>query len=53
MVLRSVDTMAATTIRYPEGTLIYVKDNRELYMRVHDGIREVMVIVYYCFSIFL
>ncbi len=44
--------MAATTIRYPEGTLIYVKDNRELYMRVHDGIREVMVIVYYCFSIF-
>lgn len=46
MFLRSFDIMAASTIHHPEGTLIYVTDSRELYMREQDGVREVLVIVY-------
>jgi len=45
MVLRSFDAMAASTIQHPEGTLIYVTDKKELFMREEDGVRKVLVIV--------
>lgn len=37
--------MAPTTRQHREGTLIYDKENRELYMRVDDGVRQVMVFI--------
>lgn len=43
LILRTLNTMPATTRQHREGTLIYVKENRELYMRIDDGVRQVMV----------
>lgn len=45
LILRTFDAVAPTTRQHREGTLIYVKENRELYMRVDDGIRQVMVFI--------
>jgi len=42
-VLRSYDTMMATARRQTEGSLIYVLDKADLYLRVRDGLRQVMV----------
>lgn len=42
-VLRSYDTMIATARRQAEGSLIYILDKADLYLRVRDGIRQVMV----------
>lgn len=42
-VLRSYDTMIATGRRQAEGSLIYIIDKADLYLRVRDGLRQVMV----------
>lgn len=42
-VLRSYDTMIATARRQAEGSLIYIIDKADLYLRVRDGVRQVMV----------
>lgn len=42
-VLRSYDTMLATARRQTEGSLIYIIDKADLYLRVRDGLRQVMV----------
>lgn len=42
-VLRSYDTMIATARRQPEGSLIYIIDKADLYLRVGNGLRQVMV----------
>uniref|UniRef100_A0A3Q3KS78 Collagenase NC10/endostatin domain-containing protein n=1 Tax=Monopterus albus TaxID=43700 RepID=A0A3Q3KS78_MONAL len=42
-VLRSYDTMFATAKHQPEGSLIYIIDKADLYLRVHNGLRQVMV----------
>lgn len=42
-VLRSYDIMIATARRQTEGALIYVLDRNDLYLRVRDGVRQVMV----------
>lgn len=42
-VLRSYDTMVATARRQAEGSLIYVMDRADLYLRVGNGLRQVMV----------
>uniref|UniRef100_A0A8C3A675 Collagen alpha-1(XVIII) chain n=1 Tax=Cyclopterus lumpus TaxID=8103 RepID=A0A8C3A675_CYCLU len=42
-VLRSYDTMVATARRQTEGSLIYIVDKADLYLRVRDGLRQVMV----------
>lgn len=42
-VLRSYDTMIATARRQAEGSLIYVIDRADLYLRVGNGLRQVMV----------
>lgn len=45
-VLRSYDTMTATARRQPEGSLVYILDQTDLYLRVRDGLRQVQVGVY-------
>uniref|UniRef100_A0A4W6DM82 Collagenase NC10/endostatin domain-containing protein n=1 Tax=Lates calcarifer TaxID=8187 RepID=A0A4W6DM82_LATCA len=35
--LRSYDTMTATARRQPEGSLVYIIDQTDLYLRVRDG----------------
>lgn len=35
--------MLATANRQPEGALIYIMDKSDLYVRVRDGVRQVMV----------
>uniref|UniRef100_A0A8C6UC14 Collagenase NC10/endostatin domain-containing protein n=1 Tax=Neogobius melanostomus TaxID=47308 RepID=A0A8C6UC14_9GOBI len=42
-VLRSYDTMRATARGQPEGSLVYVLDQTDLYLRVRDGVRQVQV----------
>lgn len=42
-VLRSYDVMIATARRQAEGSLIYIIDKADLYLRVRDGLRQVMV----------
>lgn len=42
-VLRSYDTMIATARRQAEGSLIYIIDKADLYLRVRNGLRQVMV----------
>lgn len=42
-VLRSYDTMIATARRQTEGSLIYIIDRADLYLRVRDGLRQVML----------
>lgn len=42
-VFRSYDTMAATARRQPEGSLVYVIDQTDLYVRVRDGVRQVQL----------
>lgn len=41
--LRSYGTMAATARRHPEGSLVYVIEQTDLYLRVRDGVRQVHV----------
>lgn len=41
--LRSYETMAATARRHPEGSLVYIIDRTDLYIRVQDGVRQVQV----------
>ncbi|KAG7268226.1 hypothetical protein CRUP_010689 [Coryphaenoides rupestris] len=41
MVLRTFDTMRSTARRQAEGTLVYVLDQTDLYLRVRDGVRQV------------
>lgn len=41
--LRSYDAMTATARRHPEGSLVYVIDQTDLYLRVRDGVRQVYV----------
>lgn len=41
--MRSYDVLLATAPGQPEGTLIYIVDKSDLYIRVRDGIRQVMV----------
>lgn len=43
--LRSYDTMIATARRQEEGSLIYIIDRADLYLRVRDGVRQVMVLL--------
>lgn len=38
--------MLTTAQRQPEGALIYIADSSDLYIRVRDGIKQVMV---WCF----
>lgn len=40
---RTYDTMAATARRHPEGSLAYVIDQTDLYLRVREGVRQVYV----------
>lgn len=42
-VLRSYDTMIATARRQSEGTLIYIVDKTDLYIRVRNGFRQIML----------
>ena len=35
--------MTATARRHPEGSLVYVLDQTDLYLRVRDGVRQVQV----------
>ncbi|KAF3842840.1 hypothetical protein F7725_001689 [Dissostichus mawsoni] len=42
-VLRSYETMVATARRQSEGSLIYIIDKADLYLRVRDGLRQVML----------
>jgi len=42
-VLRSYDIMTATARRQPEGALVYVIEQMDLYIRVRDGLRQVQV----------
>uniref|UniRef100_A0A8C9XA11 Collagen type XVIII alpha 1 chain a n=1 Tax=Sander lucioperca TaxID=283035 RepID=A0A8C9XA11_SANLU len=42
-VLRSYETMVATARRQGEGSLIYIIDKADLYLRVRDGLRQVML----------
>ena len=44
MVLRSYDTMAATARSQAEGTLVYVQEQTDFYLRVRDGVRQVQVL---------
>lgn len=41
--MRSYDIMIASARRQTEGALIYVLDRNDLYLRVRDGVRQVMV----------
>ncbi|KAJ8349566.1 hypothetical protein SKAU_G00246960 [Synaphobranchus kaupii] len=49
-VLRSYDTMLSTARRQHEGTLIFIEDRADLYIRVRDGVRQVMLGDYRTFS---
>lgn len=42
-VLRSYDIMIATARRQPEGSLVYIIDKADLYLRVRDGLRQVLL----------
>lgn len=42
-VLNSYQTMIATARRQPEGSLIYIIDKADLYLRVRDGLRQVLL----------
>lgn len=42
-VLRTYDTMRATARGQPEGSLVYVIDQTDLYLRVRDGVRQVQL----------
>lgn len=42
-VLRSYDTLRATARGQPEGTLVYVLDQTDLYLRVRNGVRQVQL----------
>lgn len=42
-VLNSYDTMMNTARRQPEGSLIYILDKADLYLRVRDGLRQVLL----------
>uniref|UniRef100_A0A3P8NLQ9 Thrombospondin-like N-terminal domain-containing protein n=1 Tax=Astatotilapia calliptera TaxID=8154 RepID=A0A3P8NLQ9_ASTCA len=42
-IYRSYDTMIATARRQEEGSLIYIIDRADLYLRVRDGVRQVML----------
>uniref|UniRef100_A0A3P8V8L8 Collagenase NC10/endostatin domain-containing protein n=1 Tax=Cynoglossus semilaevis TaxID=244447 RepID=A0A3P8V8L8_CYNSE len=44
-VLRSYDIMTATARRQPEGSLVYILDQTDLYLRVRDGIRQVSRVI--------
>uniref|UniRef100_A0A8C5H8D6 Collagenase NC10/endostatin domain-containing protein n=1 Tax=Gouania willdenowi TaxID=441366 RepID=A0A8C5H8D6_GOUWI len=46
-VLRSYDTMMATARRQAEGSLVYVLDRADLYLRVRDGLRQPPPVVLY------
>jgi len=49
--LRSYETMTATARRQPEGSLVYIIDQTDLYLRVREGVRQVQVIffiLYFC-----
>lgn len=37
--------MIATARRQPEGSLIYITDKADLYLRVRNGLRQVMVVI--------
>lgn len=50
-VLRSYDTMIATARRQPEGSLIYIIDKADLYLRVRNGLRQVMVAILFFFDL--
>lgn len=39
--------MIATARRQPEGSLIYVIDKADLYLRVRYGLRQVMVVMHF------
>uniref|UniRef100_A0A3B5A6L9 Collagenase NC10/endostatin domain-containing protein n=1 Tax=Stegastes partitus TaxID=144197 RepID=A0A3B5A6L9_9TELE len=39
------ETMAATARRQPEGSLVYVIEQTDLYLRVRDGVRQVLQLV--------
>lgn len=39
--------MIATARRQPEGSLIYVIDKADLYLRVRYGLRQVMVVIHF------
>uniref|UniRef100_A0A4W5N2M0 Uncharacterized protein n=1 Tax=Hucho hucho TaxID=62062 RepID=A0A4W5N2M0_9TELE len=43
MVLRSYDTMTATARRQAEGTLVYLVDQTDFYIRVRDGFRKIQL----------
>lgn len=50
-VLRSYDTMIATARRQSEGSLIYIIDKADLYLRVRNGLRQVMVAILFFFDL--
>lgn len=45
--LRSYDTMVVTARRHPEGSLVYIIEQTDLYLRVRDGVRQVHVIIFF------
>ncbi len=50
--LRSYDIMMATARRQTEGALIYILDSNDLYLRVRDGVKQVMVLYSFLFTPF-
>lgn len=42
-VFHTYDTMTTNARRHPEGSLVYVLDQTDLYLRVRDGVRQVHV----------
>uniref|UniRef100_A0A3Q1EGU0 Collagenase NC10/endostatin domain-containing protein n=1 Tax=Acanthochromis polyacanthus TaxID=80966 RepID=A0A3Q1EGU0_9TELE len=40
------ETMTATARRQPEGSLVYIIEQTDLYLRVRDGVRQVQVNIY-------
>lgn len=42
-VLRTFDLMLATAQRQPEGAFFYLMDTNDLYVRVRDGVKKVLV----------
>lgn len=53
MVFKSYDIMAATARRQPEGSLVYVTDQTDLYVRVRDGVRQVQVKLLFIYFFYL
>lgn len=39
--------MIATARSQPEGSLIYITDKADLYLRVRYGLRQVMVVIHF------